>query len=71
MKVGVALEYITQQALHAGRISGTISPKSRKRHHASPSQSPTLAAAATTADVRMSGILKFIYLCCRKKQVML
>ena len=45
----MALEYVAQEALHAGRISGTISPKSRKRRRASPSQSPTPAAAATTA----------------------
>ena len=45
----MAIEYVTQEALHAGRISGTISPKSRKRHRASPSRSPTPAAAATTA----------------------
>ena len=45
----MALEYVAQEALRAGRISGTISPKSRKRRHASPSRSPTPAAAATTA----------------------
>ena len=45
----MALEYVTQEALHAGRISGTISHKSRKRHRASPWRSPTPAAAATSA----------------------
>ena len=45
----MALEYVAQEALRAGRISGTISPKSRKRRRASPSRSPTPAAAATTA----------------------
>ena len=45
----MALEYVAQEALRTGRISGTISPKSRKRRHASPSRSPTPAAAATTA----------------------
>ena len=45
----MALEYVAQEALRAGRISGTISTKTRKRRHASPSRSRTLAAAATTA----------------------
>ena len=45
----MALEYVVQEALLAGRISGTISPKSRKRRRALPSRSPTPAAAATTA----------------------
>ena len=45
----MALEYVAQEALRAGRISGTISPKSRKRRRASPLRSPTPAAAATTA----------------------
>ena len=45
----MALEYVAQEALCARRISGTISPKSRKGHRASPSGSPTPAAAATTA----------------------
>ena len=47
-KVGVALEYVAQEALRAGQISGTISPKSRKQRRASPSRSPTPATAATT-----------------------
>ena len=45
----MALEYVAQEALHAGRISGTISPKSRKRRRASPSPTPTPATATTTA----------------------
>ena len=45
----MALEYVAQEALHAGRISGSIRPKSRKRRRASPWQSPTPAASATTA----------------------
>ena len=45
----MALEYVALKALRAGRISGTISPKSRKRRRTSPSRSPTPAAAATTA----------------------
>ena len=45
----MALEYVAQEALRAGQMSGTISPKSCKRCRASPSRSPTLAAAATTA----------------------
>ena len=45
----MALEYITQEALCAGRISGTISPKSRKRRRVSPSRSINPAAAAITA----------------------
>ena len=45
----MALEYVAQEALHAGQISGTISPKSRKRRRASPSRSPTPATAATSA----------------------
>ena len=45
----MALEYVAQEALRAGRISGTISPKYCKRRRVSPSRSPTPAAAATTA----------------------
>ena len=45
----MASEYVAQEALYAGRISGTISPKSHKRRRASPSRSPTPAATATTA----------------------
>ena len=45
----MALEYVAQEALCAGRISGTISPKSHKWCRASPSQSLTPATAATTA----------------------
>ena len=45
----MALEYVTPEALCAGRISGTMSPKSRKRRHSSPLQSLTPAAAGTTA----------------------
>ena len=45
----MALEYVAQEALHAGRISGTISPKFRMRHCASPSPTTTPATATTTA----------------------
>ena len=45
----MALEYVVQKALHTGRISGTISPKSRKRCHASPSPTPTPATTTSTA----------------------
>ena len=45
----MALEYVAHEALRMVRISGTISPKFRKRRRASPSQRPTPAAATTTA----------------------
>ena len=45
----MALEYVAQEALHAGRISGTISPKTRKRCRASPLPTPTPATTTTTA----------------------
>ena len=47
----MAIEYVTQEALRSGRISGTIGPKSHKRGRASPSRSPTPAAAAAIANV--------------------
>ena len=45
----MALEYVAQEALQAGRMSGTISNKSPKRSRASTFPSPTPVAAATTA----------------------